>query len=238
MNTTIEKRHDYNFFDKLTSETKYLFESYGNEIEVKKGSFIFHESEKPEHIYLLKSGKVRLSKTSVEGKVFFLQMKNSHELLGELSLFNGLNYHFNAEVIHDSVLLRYNRLEIEQLLMRNSELSVNFMKWLSNENHTLLAQFRDLIFCGKEGAVHSILIRLCNEYGMDVSTGTLINKKITNQELANYVGATRESINRILKRLINENVISVNTKYITIHNKEYLKKQLRCNYCPFKECTI
>src|SRR5690554_327688 len=235
---TMEKKEAQNFFDQLTGETRNLFESYGNEIQANKGSVLFYEGDVPEHIYLIVSGKIRLSKTSAEGKVFFLQTKNKHDVIGELSIFTGLNYHYNAEVIEDSILLRYKRKEVEGLLESTSELAVSFMKWLSIENTTTLSQFRDLIFCGKEGALYSVLIRLSHEYGMKVSRGILINRKITNQEIGNYIGATRESINRILKRLINDKIISVNTKYITIHDIVYLKKQLRCDNCLFSHCTL
>ncbi|MCD8508496.1 MAG: Crp/Fnr family transcriptional regulator [Bacillus sp. (in: Bacteria)] len=238
MNEGSNSIYSLSFYEQLTEETKTLFESYGSEIQVKKGSVLFHEGDEAEHIYLIEMGKVRLSKTSAEGKVFFFQMKKRHDVIGELSLYNSINYHFNAEIIQDSTLIRYNRKDVEELIKINCELAVCFMKSLAFENHTILSQFRDLIFCGKEGAVYSILIRLSNEYGKRITTGILINRKITNQELANYIGATRESINRILKRLIKNNIISVNTKYITIHNIDYLKDRLRCRHCPAGECMI
>ncbi len=217
---------------------KSLFLSYGTEVFASNGSILFYEGDPSNHIYLIVKGQIRLTKTSADGKVFFLQKKNQNDLLGELSLFNNLSYHFNAEVTQDTEMLRFNRTDLEQLMMKYGELSVAYMQWLSSENNTMLAQFRDLVFCGKQGAVFSILIRLSNEYGKEVSRGVLINRKITNQELANYVGATRESINRILKRLMKQNILSVNTKYITIHNIEFLKTHLRCSHCPFEECKI
>lgn len=226
------------FYEQLSDETKDLFKSLGNEIHVNKDSILFYEGDRPDHIYLILSGKVRLSKTSAEGKVFFLQTKNSYDLLGELSLFNELNYHCNAEVMEDSVLLRYKREEVEELISTNNELAVTYMKWLSMENNVTLSQFRDLIFCGKEGALYSVLIRLSNEYGVKVKSGILINRKVTNQEIGNHIGATRESINRILKRLINNKIISVNTKYITIHDIDYLKDHLRCHNCMFTDCIL
>lgn len=226
------------FFDLLSNEMKTLFLSFGTEVFIQKGNSLFYEGDLPNYIYLIVTGQILQSKTSVEGKVFFLQKKNPNDLIGELSLYNELRYHFNAEATQDTHLLRFNRNELEQLMVKYGEFSVAYMQWLSSENHTMLAQFRDLVFCGKQGAIFSILIRLSNEYGKDVTRGILINRKITNQELANYVGATRESINRILKRLIKQNILSVNTKYITIHNIDYLRAHLRCNHCPFEECTI
>ena len=203
-----------------------------------KNDILFHEGSPAEHIYILLEGQVRLCKTSSEGKLFFFQKKNQYDLIGELSLFNGLNYHFTAEVIENSQFIRFERSELEMIISSSPELSTGFMKWLGTQNQLMMAQFRDLVFCGKQGAVFSILVRLSNEYGQQVDNGILINKKITNQELANYVGATRESVNRILKRLIQDDILQVNTKYITIRNMDYIQEHLRCDHCPFEDCTI
>ncbi|ADU31238.1 Crp/Fnr family transcriptional regulator [Evansella cellulosilytica] len=225
-------------FENLPQNIKQLLILNGTELIAEKGTMLFNEGDSSDHIYYIQSGKIRLSKTSVQGKVFYMQVKKEYDFVGELTLYNGYNYHLNAEVVQDSVLFRFDRKTIEDLFFQHSDLAMYYMKWLAKENQTLLAQFRDLIFCGKEGAVYSILIRMSNEYGKKISNGILINRKVTNQELANFVGATRESINRILKRLINHNIISVNTKYITILNKQYLEEHLRCNHCPFDECHI
>ncbi|MBU9713839.1 Crp/Fnr family transcriptional regulator [Evansella tamaricis] len=225
-------------FDNIPKKTKAKVLTYGTEITAQKGNIIFFEGDSPDHLYFIKEGKIRLTKLSEDGKVFFLQTKKSQDLLGELNLFNGFTHRFDAEVVQDCKLLRFDRKEIENLLAKDTDLAACLLKILSIENQTLLHQFRDLIFCGKQGAVFAMLIRLSNEYGKKISTGILINRKVTNQELANFVGATRESINRILKRLIRQKIISVNTKYITIHDIDFLKEHLRCAHCPFEECTI
>ncbi|ADH99004.1 Crp/Fnr family transcriptional regulator [Salisediminibacterium selenitireducens] len=210
----------------------------GTVVKAVESDVLFHEGGTADHIYIILEGQVRLCKTSSEGKLFFFQKKNQYDLLGELSLFNGLNYHFTAEAIENTELIRFERQELEKLFAESKTFSTGFMKWVGNQNQMMMAQFRDLVFCGKQGAVFSILVRLSNEYGQKVDSGVLINQKITNQELANYVGATRESINRILKRLINDGILSVNTKYITIHQLDYLKEHLRCDCCPYEACTI
>ncbi|MBU9721864.1 MULTISPECIES: Crp/Fnr family transcriptional regulator [Bacillaceae] len=236
MNTTIQHRNT--LFSDIPPKTWDELLEAGSVISMKKNSTLFYEGDPSEHIYYIKEGKIRITKMAEDGKVFYLQTKKDNDFIGETNLFNGLPHRFDAVVIQDSEIIRFDRLEIETIIAQDTDLAVRFFKMLSNENHTLLAHLRDLIFCGKQGAVLSILIRLSNEYGKEVSSGVLINRKITNQELANFVGATRESINRILKRLIKQNIISVNTKYITIHDMAFLKEHLRCAHCPFDECTI
>ncbi|MCT8139215.1 Crp/Fnr family transcriptional regulator (plasmid) [Anaerobacillus sp. CMMVII] len=205
---------------------------------IKKGNSLFLEGDAPTHIYLIKSGKVRLSKTNVEGKILFFQFKQQDDFVGELSLYNNLRATCNADVIKDAKLIRFERVVLEEICRQNGTFALAFMKWFSKHSNSLLAQFRDLIFCGKKGALFSILIRLSNAHGKRVEDGILIDKKLTNQELANHIGATRESISRILKHLVNDQIISINSKYITIHNIQFLQDQLRCEHCAYEECTI
>ncbi|OIJ18415.1 Crp/Fnr family transcriptional regulator [Anaerobacillus alkalidiazotrophicus] len=226
------------FFDELSEEEKQYLLSQGTEISVQKGNSLFFEGDRPKHIYFIKSGRVRLSKTSVEGKVLFFQLKQDNDFIGELSLYNNLKLTSNADVIKDSILVRFEREVIEDICRVNGAIALAFMRRISIHSNSLLAQFRDLIFCGKKGALFSILIRLSNAHGTPCENGILINKKLTSQELANYIGATRESISRILKNLTNEEIISINSKYITIKNIEYLQEHLRCESCPYVECTI
>ncbi|MFN7251695.1 MAG: Crp/Fnr family transcriptional regulator [Anaerobacillus sp.] len=233
-----EKLERATFLGELTQEECEFLLAQGTEISVKKGTPLFLEGDLDTHIYLIKSGKVRLSKTNVEGKILFFQLKQKDDFVGELSLFNNLKASCNAYVISDARLIRYERVVLEDICRQNGAFSLAFMRWFSKHSNSLLAQFRDLIFCGKKGALFSILIRLSNAHGKKVDDGILIDKKLTNQELAHYVGATRESISRLLKSLINEGIISINAKYITVHNIEFLQAQLRCDHCPYEECTI
>ncbi|OIJ10523.1 Crp/Fnr family transcriptional regulator [Anaerobacillus alkalilacustris] len=226
------------FFDELSEEEKQYLLSQGTEISVQKGNSLFFEGDRPKHIYFIKSGRVRLSKTTVDGKVLFFQLKQDNDFVGELSLYNNLKLTSNADVIKDSILVRFEREVLEDICRVNGAIALAFMKRISIHSNSLLAQFRDLIFCGKKGALYSILIRLSNAHGTACEHGILINKKLTSQELANYIGATRESISRILKNLTKEDVISINSKYITIKNIEYLQEHLRCESCPYVECTI
>ncbi|MBB5174360.1 Crp/Fnr family transcriptional regulator [Texcoconibacillus texcoconensis] len=226
------------FYDQLSTEAQKDLLSIGSKLIVQKGNLIIQEGDWPDHIYLLRSGKIRISKTTPNGKIFYLETKKHHELVGELSIFTELTNSFNAEVIEDATVFRFERLELEKLLSSHGEMAETYIRWLASQNHILLSKFRDLAFCGKQGALYSILIRLINEHGEQVEDGFIINRKVTNQELSNYIGATRESVNRILNGLTLDGIISIDRKFITIHDVEYFQDHLQCNYCQFDQCTI
>lgn len=109
---------------------------------------------------------------------------------------------------------------------------------MSEQYQITQTKFRDLILNGKKGALYSTLIRMANSYGVETENGILINIDMTNQELANFCGATRESINRMLSNLRKKGVISFQNKKITIHDLQYLKDEINCENCPVSYCRI
>lgn len=82
------------------------------------------------------------------------------------------------------------------------------------------------------------MIRLTNTYGVETEEGIRLNIDLTNNELANFGGTTREGVNRIISELKQKNVIETNGKKITIKNIDYLKDEINCENCPINICRI
>ena len=92
---------------------------------------------------------------------------------------------------------------------------------------------------GKLGALCSTLIRLSNMYGVIRQDGILIQKKFTNTEIADMIGATRESVNRMLGKLRKDGIISIEKSgKIFIKDIQYLKDEIGCEDCPIEICNI
>jgi CRP-like cAMP-binding protein len=90
----------------------------------------------------------------------------------------------------------------------------------------------------KKAALYSILIRLSNTYGVMTEEGILIDLPLTHQELANLTFGTREVIQRILKELRENDVISYDQQKLTIKNIRYLKEEVDCQNCPYEICGV
>ncbi|WP_084031660.1 Crp/Fnr family transcriptional regulator [Anaerobacillus arseniciselenatis] len=226
------------FFNELSKENQELLLSIGLEINVPSGTFLFYEGDFPESVYLIRSGKVRLSKMTADGKEFSVHLKQTDELVGEVGLFNDMSISVTAEVIEDAVLVKFERVALEEIFRRNGEIAVAFMKWFARHTQSTQAKFRDLILCGKTGAFYSTLIRFSNSYGVKSDDGILINVQLTNQDIANYIGTTRESVNRMLNDLKKDKIISVDKGFITVRDIQFLKDYLHCGDCPVEICTI
>ncbi|WP_231571063.1 Crp/Fnr family transcriptional regulator [Gordoniibacillus kamchatkensis] len=115
------------------------------------------------------------------------------------------------------------------------------MKWMSLQHRTTQSKFRDLMLFGKPGALASTLIRLCNSYGVATKDGIRIDAKLTNTELADFIGATRESVNRMLSDLKKDGIIDMSGGHLVVKSLAELKSICQCPSfpaCPREICRI
>lgn len=222
-----------------TIELKELLSIRHIEKEYKKDTYLFQEGDNIVGMYLIRSGKVRIGKTTPDGRELTLKICGQNQIVGEIILFCGESkYMLDAKVIEDTVCVKIKIEDLEQALSNNSNLAVAFMKWMGINHQKTQTKFRDLILHGKKGALYSTLIRMTNSYGVVEGSGILIDMTLTNQELANFCGMTREVVNRILSNLKKLNKISMVNGKMLIHDIQYLRDEINCENCPIILCKI
>lgn len=202
------------------------------------GSYLFWEGDVADNLYFINQGRVKITKSSDDGKSFILYMYGKQDMYGQLDPFHSSIHSFNGEVMEDSVIGIIQQKDLEVLLWQHGDLAVEFMKWMGLMHRMTQTKFRDLMMFGKPGALCSTLIRLSNSYGQYRGNEILITKKLTNSELADMIGATRESVNRMLSDLKKQEVVSFENNYIVIKNINYLKEVCQCENCPKDMCRI
>lgn len=227
--------------EKLSKELKaFLFSSFEKKLAVKKGAYLFQEGMVASEIYLILNGSFKISKVTPDGQELTLRLCSEDDLVGELTLFcPGAIYMLSAKAMDQkgSVLI-IPKLELERKLAENGKLALEFMKWMSLHYRKTQTKFRDLVLNGRKGALYSTLIRMSNSYGVLKEGGILIDFPLTNQELANYCGTSREVVNRMLSDLKKNGVVSVDKGRITIHDLNHLKVEIHCENCPDELCRI
>lgn len=204
-----------------------------------KGSYLFREGDPIRGIYLLKSGKVQIGKVTPEGRELTLKICGENQMVGEITVFSGpSHYRLDAKALEDTECLKVTIEDLEEALVRDQELAVAFMRWTGIDQQKTQTKFRDLLLHGKKGALYSTLIRLSNSYGIVHENGVLIDMVLTNQELANFCGMTREVVNRMLSDLKKDRIVSMADGKLIIHQIPSLKEAINCEECPIYLCKI
>ena len=204
-----------------------------------KGTYIFYEGTEPDELYLIRKGTVAVSKLLSDGRELTLRICSRNDIVGELLLFSqNPTYMFHAKALEDSEVLTVSKLSLEKHLESDSDSALAYMKWISIQYRRTQTKIRDLLMNGKKGALYSTLIRLANSYGVETESGIIVTLPLTNQELANLSGTSREVINRMLNDLKTKKVLSIEKGIITIHNILYLKTAIHCENCPVEICCM
>ncbi|MBY0145692.1 Crp/Fnr family transcriptional regulator [Neobacillus niacini] len=207
--------------------------------KLKAGTVLFQEKDSVEYVYLLLSGTVALGRVHMRGKDFILKVLNSRELIVEYQIFKqNPHYQFYAKTLDDCEILALTKEQFEEFIMNDPDAMNAFVSWLSTSYLKAQMKCQDLIMNGKKGGLYSILIRLCNTYGIKTEDGILIDFPLTHQELANLTFGTREVIQRALKELRENDVISYEQQKFTIKNLKFLKEEVDCQNCPYEICGV
>ena len=205
---------------------------------VTRGEMIYWEGEGCDHLYFLNSGAVKLTKSSDEGKDLVLYHFQAGDLFGELKDDSQSINSFSAEAMTDCRLGVIQQKDLETILWQNGDLAIDFMKWMGYMQRFTQTKLRDLMFFGKHGALASTLIRIANTYGIAEGKTIRFSTKFTNTELADLIGATRETVNRMLNQLKKDEVISYEGGAIMIQDMDRLKGICHCEGCPKNICRL
>lgn len=220
-------------------EIKELLKFADRKFKSEKGTYLFQEGMAAEELYIILSGKVQISKITADGRELSLRICGANDICGELTIFtNDPKYLLSARVIEEGSVIAIRKDVIETEIFQDSKLAFEFMKWMSDHFRKTQTKFRDLVLNGKRGALFSTLIRMTNSYGIHKENEILIDLPLTNQELANFCGTSRESTNRILSDLKKDHIITIKKGKISILDLQYLKDEIGCENCPAVYCSI
>jgi CRP-like cAMP-binding protein len=207
--------------------------------KIEKGNFLFQEGSPSKEIYILLSGLIQVSKIIPDGRELTLRICSEGDLIGELNIFCATPRNLlSAKAMESGEVAVIMKDHLEAKLAENNELALEFMKWMSQQYRKTQTKFRDLVLHGKKGALYSTLIRMANSYGVKTSNGIMIDLLLTNQEVANFCGTSREVVNRLLSELRKKEIISIDKGIITIHQLPFLRREIDCENCPKEICNI
>lgn len=203
-----------------------------------EGSHIFWEGDKAEKLFYVHKGQVKITKSTEDGKELILFILQKGDFFGEFGGSGDMTYGYNGEAIKDSVVGVVQQKDMEILVYQHGDFAVEFLKFVGLLQRTTQSKFRDLMLFGKSGALASTLIRLTNSCGEKVDDGVKLGIKLTNTDLANMIGTTRESVNRLLSSYKDEGIIGYEQGLIVIHDLSRLKSICNCPNCPPEICRI
>ncbi|MFC7062541.1 Crp/Fnr family transcriptional regulator [Halobacillus seohaensis] len=190
-------------------------------------SFVFMQDEPLDRVFFIESGKVKIYKTDIHGKEQIVSVLESGEMFPHAGFFRGGLNPANAEIMQKSRLICVPIHSFEQILVNQPELCVKLFRVLGSKIIDLQDRLEEQILHNTFEQVIMLLIRLTRTNGQPYGNDDFkLTSTFTNQELANMIGTSRETVSRTLTQLRKKDVLKVSEEGCFIINQEKLEEEM------------
>lgn len=195
--------------------------------DVVKGDVIFSEGQPGDQMYVIVEGKVKLGQTSADGRESLLGVLGPGEMFGELSLFDPGLRTSTATALTDSIVLALGNDQLRPWLSGRPEVAAALLQALARRIRRTNEAMADLVFSDVPGRVAKALMELGEKFGDVTTEGLLVTHDMTQEELAQLVGASRETVNKALADFAQRGWIRLESRQVLILDVERLGKRAR-----------
>ena len=188
-----------------------------------KGSVLFVEGHTARGVYVLCSGRAKLSLISAEGKALIVRIARPGDLLGVHATLAGHSYEATAETLASSQVDFISRKDLLTLVDRQESFGLALAIAISKEFTEFVEHARVLLLSvSASEKLARLLLRLGDEFGKSTTTGVHLQTLLTHEEIAQLIGASRETVTRSLNVLKRKRVIRAKNGDLLIRNRAAL----------------
>jgi CRP/FNR family cyclic AMP-dependent transcriptional regulator len=196
-------------------------------IDAARGAMLFSEGEPGESLYIVLSGKVKLGRRSSDGRENLVAVMGPSDQFGELSLFDPGPRTATATVVTDARLARLPKAALQTWVRDRPEIAMQLLRVVARRLRRTNTMLADLIFVDVPGRVAKQLLQLAQRFG-SVEGGPLrVTHDLTQEELAQLVGASRETVNKALADFASRGWLRLEGKSVVILDRERLARRAR-----------
>jgi CRP/FNR family cyclic AMP-dependent transcriptional regulator len=204
------------FFTRLNDRELDVVRSVATEKTYPKNAVVLTEGEMGDSLYMIQSGKVKVFIGDEDGREIILKILGPGDFFGEMSMIDKQPRSASVTTIEASMFLVLAHAGFERCVEEAPRIGTMVMQILAQRVREADRKIGTLALMDVYGRVASTLLEL-SVYN---NGKLMVGEKLSQQDLANMVGASREMVNRILKDLSERGFISIESKSITIINRE------------------
>lgn len=187
---------------------------------------LFSEGEPCAGLYVVTSGRVRIFKTSPNGREQVLTIEGPGSSIAELPVFDGGTYPASAAAVDPSQLVFVSRNDFRACCLEYPEVALKVLQVVGARLRRLVGIIEELSFTTVRHRLIAWLLREAQVRGRAKQGGTIFELNISHQELATHIGTVRELVSRNMARLQAQGLIQVQGREITILDREGLESDL------------
>jgi CRP-like cAMP-binding protein len=188
-----------------------------------QGEVIFHQGDVGKDLYIIRKGEVTIRLSSADGREVTLTLLRRGDAFGELALLDEAPRSTDAVAREETALLSLNRGDFQKFLEERPQVIPALLAELSRLVRRVTQTVHDANFLDARARLARVLLDLAQTQGQPGTEGVAITPRLTQTELANLAGLTRESTNRWLRFYAREGLLSYEEGRITLLEPESLR---------------
>ena len=214
------------FADMESEETRALFESMVP-VELTRGDVLFREGEPGDRLYVIAQGKIKLGRRSSDGRENLLSILGPGEMFGELSLFDPGPRTATASSVSDALVYELRHEALVQWIGAHPNVATQLLGALARRLRRTNETLADLVFSDVPGRVAKALLDLSSRFGEPNDDGIRVAHDLTQEELAQLVGASRETVNKALADFATRGCVRREGRAVVLLDIDRLERRAR-----------
>ena len=214
-------------FEALDEDGARALRSRMTDVELGRGERLFAEGDEGDRLYVVLDGKIKLTRTAPDGRENLLSVVGPGEMFGELSLFDPRPRTASATAITDAKLAALAHDKLLIWLTGRPEVALHLLRALAQRLRRANDVMADLVFTDVPGRVAKQLLDLADRFGEQQDDGLHVNHDLTQEELAQLVGASRETVNKALADFVTRGWIQLSARSVVLLDPDRLRRRAR-----------
>lgn len=192
-----------------------------------RGEVLFREGQRGDRLYVIVTGKIKLGRSSTDGRENLMAILGPGEMFGELSLFDPGPRTATATAVADTELIGMGNESLHEYLKDRPAVSLALLASLARRLRRTNDSVADLVFTDVPGRVAKALLDLANRFGRPAEDGVLVAHELTQEELAQLVGASRETVNKALADFASRGWLKLEARAVILLDVDRLYRRSR-----------
>jgi CRP-like cAMP-binding protein len=197
------------------------------QVKVSKGQTLFKEGDAGDRLFVVVEGKLKLGTSSGDGRENLLSLLGPGDMFGELSLFDPGPRTATATAVTDARVLALANDQVIGWVTAHPQVSLQLFKRLARRLRRTNEVLADLVFADVPGRVAKAIMDLGERFGTKKDDGLHVNHELTQEELAQLVGASRETVNKALADFAGRGWVRLEPRAVVVLDHERLSKRGR-----------
>ena len=194
--------------------------------QYKKNETILYEEDTNEYMYIILLGKVKVVRTTEDGKEIILAIHQSGSFFGEMSLIDGKTAPASVIATEDSLISIISKTDFFAIIFSQNKITKNLLEILCDRLRKSWDTIQLLNFNNAAQRTKMLFLMLADEYGEKTPEGIILNIKLTHQDISDMTGLTRETVTRVIDKFQkNKEITILKDKYIRL-GSNFLQKDL------------